>query len=194
MTVGNISLIGWFHTLFCFVAMFAGARNLIAEKGTPAHRYAGQWYVASMVLLNVSALFIYRVSPSVNSIAGARLDRFGYFHWLAVFTLAVIAFGYFASRRQSRGVFAYAHPAAMVVSYYLLIGGAVNEVFAHITSLKPYGYVRLAHSHTLVPGPAVQITHMTVLLLSFGLLCWFMARVASYRARVRSPAIVAAAE
>lgn len=63
MSVSDIMLVGWFHTLFCFVAMFAGARNLVAEKGTPAHRYAGQWYIAAMVLLNVSAL-VAELQPS----------------------------------------------------------------------------------------------------------------------------------
>ena len=193
MSVSDITLVGWFHTLFCFVAMFAGARNLIAEKGTPAHRYAGQWYIASMVLLNVSALFIYRAGK-VTAVQGVRLDRFSAFHWMAVFTLAVIAFAYFAARRQHRGIFAYAHPAAMVVSYYMLVGGAVNEVFVHVTSLRPYGYVRLPHSNVVVSGPAVTVTHMTVLFLSFGLLTWFMAKVASHRAGERSAPAVAAAE
>jgi hypothetical protein len=106
----------------------------------------------------------------------------------------VIAFAYFAARRQHHRIFAYAHPAAMVVSYYLLVGGAVNEVFVHVASLQPYGYLRLPHSHVVVPGPAVTVTHMTALFLSFALLTWFMAKVASHRASQRSVAAGVAAE
>src|SRR5437016_2792675 len=149
MDVSGMSIVGWFHTLWCFVAVAIGARNLMAQKGAPAHRHAGQWYVASMVLLNVSALFIYRSGN--GTIMGFRADQFGVFHWLALFTLALVAFAYFAARRQARGFFAYAHPAAMIASYYLLVGGAVNEVFVHVSALRPIGFVHVPGTNAIVP-------------------------------------------
>src|SRR5215469_922784 len=106
MDVANITSIGWSHTLLCFVALALGARNLSLEKGTSAHRHAGQWYVAAMVLLNVSALFIYRVGKGM--VQGFSLDHFEAFHWMAVATLLAIGLAYFAARRQDRRFFAYA--------------------------------------------------------------------------------------
>ena len=58
MKIDDMSMIGWFHTLFCFVALFAGAWNLPRAKGTPTHRRMGQVYIAAMVVQNVSALFV----------------------------------------------------------------------------------------------------------------------------------------
>ena len=184
MSVSDITLVGWFHTLFCFVAMFAGARNLIAEKGTPAHRYAGQWYVASMVLLNVSALFIYE--PRVSRGTKIDLAHFGPFHWLAIGTLVILALAYIAASRQNRGPFAYLHPICMVASYYLLIGGAVNEVYARVTV-----FTGLA---VRTRGAAVGLTHFVLMVISFGILTYFVGKVAAYRARARSSAAAIAAE
>src|SRR5215471_10775546 len=153
MDVAHITPIGWIHTLLCFVALALGARNLSLEKGTPAHRHAGQWYVASMVLLNASALFIYRIGNV--RVQGFRLDHFSVFHWMAIATLAAVGLAYFAARRQDRGFFAYAHPAAMIFSYYMLVGGAVNEAFLHVRSLEALGFVRAPGTNLVLPGVAV---------------------------------------
>jgi len=58
MIVDDMTAIGWFHTIFCFIAMFAGGWNLVRTKGTANHKLMGRVYVAAMVLQNVSALFV----------------------------------------------------------------------------------------------------------------------------------------
>ena len=176
MKVDDMSLVGWFHTLFCFVALFAGAWNLARAKGTRIHRKMGQAYVAAMVLQNVSALFVYE--PHGDAAGTLALDHFGVFHWLALITLGVVGVAYFAASRQARAPWAYLHPAMMVTSYYLLVGGAVNEVFVRIESLHPI----VVRTH----GAIVGITHSFVMLAAFGVLTYFVGKTAGYRLAERS--------
>ena len=61
---------------------------------------------------------------------------FGVFHWLAVTTLIMVLLGRVAARFQARGFFAYAHPVLMIASYWLLVGGAINEAFARLDWLQ----------------------------------------------------------
>lgn len=183
MMVDDMSLIGWFHTLFCFVAMAAGALNLVRVKGTPQHRLVGHAYLGAMVVQNVSALFVYE--PHAHSAGNLRLDHFGVFHWLALITLIVIAIGYYSASRQARAPWAYLHPAMMVLSYYLLIGGAVNEVFVRILALHPL----VARTH----GAVIGITHGMAILAAFGVLTYFMGKIAAYREAERSGTLRAVA-
>lgn len=62
---------------------------------------------------------------------------FGFFHWLAIAALAFTLIGWFAARRQRHGVWAYTHPVAMALGYYVLLGGLVNELFARVDALRP---------------------------------------------------------
>src|SRR5215831_8853969 len=192
MDVAQITPIGWVHSMLCLVALALGARNLSLEKGTQAHRHAGQWYVASMVVLNVSALFIYRIGNV--RVQGFMLDRFSVFHWMAVATLAAVGLAYVAARRQDRALFAYAHPAAMIFSYYMLVGGAMNEAFVHVRSLQRFGFVHVPGTQIVIPGPAIGVTQFIVMLLAFAVLTYFMAQVAAYRAREKRGLSPAAAE
>jgi uncharacterized membrane protein len=173
MMIEDISAIGWFHTLFCFVAMLAGGVNLVRTKGTPAHRIMGRLYVLAMVLQNVSALFVFE--PHSHSGGSLALDRFGPFHWLALVTLAIVALASFSAPRQARLPYAYLHPAGMIVSYYLLIGGAVNEVFVRVDALRAVGFSARG------PSPAVDLTHFAIILVASAVLTWFMVRVALWR-------------
>jgi hypothetical protein len=53
----------------------------------------------------------------------------------------------------------------MVISYYLLIGGAINEAFLHIPKLRPF---------IINNDPIVGITQMVAQILFIGLLIYFL--------------------
>src|SRR5215469_144456 len=110
MHIADISIIGWIHTVGC---------------------------IAALVAMSLS-LLIYRFD--IPLVRGARPGPhvFGLFHWFTVFALFFVLLGYFASSRQGRGLWAYTHPVAMTLSYYLLIGDLINELFARVNVLRPY--------------------------------------------------------
>jgi len=127
MAISNISVLGWIHTAACVMALVTGAWNLLLPKGTPLHRRAGRLYVAAMLIANLGILAVYRFD-----IASFRPFRggpgiFGIFHWEAVTTLALLALAVYAAPRQRRAVWAYIHPIAMLLTYYILVGGLINE-------------------------------------------------------------------
>lgn len=124
MSVAPISLIGWLHTAVCVAAMAAGAVALCTRKGSARHRHWGRWYVRTMIPAQLTALLIYTGG-------GFRI-----FHWLAVIALALVALGALAAPRQGRLPWSLTHVTCMVWSYYLLIGGAVNEAFLRLPVLR----------------------------------------------------------
>ena len=91
-----------------------------------------------MVVANVTALFIFH-GEDVLFRRGRPPEighGFGFFHWLAVVTLVLVLLGRFAASRQRQAFFAYAHPVCMILSYWMLMGGAVNEVFDRVDWVK----------------------------------------------------------
>lgn len=133
MPISEMTLLGWFHTAACMVALVAGAMQLFGEKGTAAHVMRGRAYFWSMVIAFGLTLFIYGVDvvirPGQKPLIG---PYFGVFHWLAMFTLLLVVLGYVSAKRQGRAFFAYGHPVFMILSYWLLVGGGINEAFARI--------------------------------------------------------------
>ena len=152
MPIPPISLIGWLHTAVSVVALAAGAAALWARKGSARHRRCGRWYVPAMIAAQLTALLIY---------SGGG---FGIFHWLAVTALLLVALGAFAAPRQARAPWALTHVSCMVWSYYLLVGGAVNEAFLRLALLRPVSPFQGGppHYHGTV--------HVAVLLFFGG--CW----------------------
>jgi len=134
MRLHDISLIGWLHSAVYVLALIVGALQLVNRKGTRLHALRGNIYFLSMVVANVTALFIYD-GEDVLFRRGRPPEigqGFGFFHWLAVLTLALVVLGRFAASRQRRAFFAYAHPVCMILSYWFLVGGAINEAFDRI--------------------------------------------------------------
>ena len=101
-----------------------------------------------MLLANTSSLFIYKA-----------FGEWFFPHSLAVLTLLFLFLGYGVLLRKSFRYRLSLHLTGMTVSYYLLIGGGINEAFLHIPMLKPY----------LTSGPVLGITHF-IALLFFGIL------------------------
>jgi uncharacterized membrane protein len=74
--------IGAIHFAASILAMALGLYVLLTPKGTKRHRKMGYSYVASMLVLNLTAFLIYRL-----------FGRFGVFHWLAVVSLLTLLGG-----------------------------------------------------------------------------------------------------
>lgn len=131
-----MTLLGWTHTVAALTALAAGAAVLLSAKGTTRHRQLGWLYAASMLLLNASALFIFRL-----------LGRVGPFHAAAVVSLVTVLFGVAAARRARRHrrakhsverarALKY-HYAWMTWSYVGLLAAAVSEVATRVPALRP---------------------------------------------------------
>lgn len=170
----NLDLVplGWVHGVACLIALASGACGFATKKGSPRHVLTGRIYVGSMLVLNLSALGIY------------RLGIFFFPHWLAIVTLVLIAAGWASARLiRSHVVFRYIHLSSMIGSYYLLIGGGVNEVYLRVDAARD-----LLNAH----GPQLLgQTHAGVMLVFLVLLLgwngWEMAKMIRRRLRRAAP-------
>ena len=128
--------LGWTHTVAALTALAAGAAVLLTRKGTRRHRQLGWAYVVSMLVLNGTALVIYRL-----------FGRFGPFHVGALFSLVTVVAGAAAARRARRArargnVVARAralerHYQWMTWSYVGLAAAAVSEIATRMPALRP---------------------------------------------------------
>jgi uncharacterized membrane protein len=117
-------------------ALAAGAAVLLTRKGTRRHRQLGWTYVVSMLLLNVTALLIYRL-----------FGRVGPFHVGAVFSLVTVVAGTVAAlgarraraRRNpvERARALERHYQWMTWSYVGLAAAAVSEITTRMPALRP---------------------------------------------------------
>jgi uncharacterized membrane protein len=181
MLTGNISLLGWFHSLACIVALVAGAWNLVMPKGTALHRRVGRGYVFTMVAVNLSVFAVYHfdIAHFRPFVGGA--GTFGLFHWEAVGTLLLLGLGVYAAPRQGRAVWAYAHPLAMVLTYYMLVGGLINELFVRVVFLRNFAMARAPHAISIAKTPAVGMTQGLAMLIFIVILVYFVIKVALHR-------------
>ncbi len=184
MDMQGVSLIGWLHAMTCTIALISGGWNIVSEKGTGPHKLRGHVYAWSMIAANALAFFIYRFDLDVTHHFRPGANVFGFFHWLAVAALFFTLAGYYASFRQQRGFWAYTHPAAMILSYYVLAGGLINELFARVLILRPFA-VTVVNGHRQFGAPAIAISQNLCLAAALILIVWFIVRVARYRRKAR---------
>ena len=88
----TLSTLGAAHLTSAFVALVLGAVVVLERKGTSSHRMMGAGYVLAMVLVNLTALGLYRLT-----------GRFGPFHLLALVSLATVVWGMQAVLRRREG-------------------------------------------------------------------------------------------
>jgi uncharacterized membrane protein len=150
--------LGWVHFIACLAALVVGALVLLRPKGTAVHRRRGRIYAGLIVLASITALGIYRTGV------------FFFPHWFGVAALIAVALGVTAAHFQwPRTGWVHLHLTCMVASYYILVGGGVNEVFLRIDVL-----------HRLVPNfgsPVIGWTHFAVMLFFMALIAYFNAVV-----------------
>jgi uncharacterized membrane protein len=124
----NFSTIGAVHTLLCLYVLWIGAIMLWRAKGNSLHRSSGRRYLFASTLSCVSALMIY---PD---------GTFNIFHVIAVVTLMLLAIGFgSAHSKVPKRKWLRIHITTIVLSYYMMIGGLINEAFVRITSLRGHG-------------------------------------------------------
>jgi uncharacterized membrane protein len=163
MNTNDMSLLGWIHIFVCALALIFGTLQLAGRKGTPAHARRGNVYFLSMAIANVTALFIFHADLLIRHgkpqlIVG---QGFGMAHWLAVITLAVLLLGRLAASRQRVAFFAYAHPICMIVTYWFLVGGAINEAFVHVGWVQRAALAISPAARGLADYKLVYIVHFT---------------------------------
>ena len=190
MLVSNISLIGWLHSLSCMLALVLGAWNIAMAKGTLRHRRVGLAYVITMLVANLSAFGLYHFDVARFAPFSAGAGVFGLFHWEAVATLAFLGLAVFAAPRQNRAVWAYSHPLAMLVTYYMLVGGLINELFVRVLPLRAF-----AQAHGGVGfgrSPVIGMIHTAALAWFLLSLIYFALKVARHRRGARHSTLAAA--
>ncbi len=140
----DLSLLGWAHSLACLAALAFGPAAFLQRKGRAPHIALGRGYLVAMLAVNATALGIY------------RRHIFWFPHWFAVAALACLALAYVAVRlKRPRRGWVHLHLTGMLASYYVLVGGGVNEVYLRVDALRPL----VAATH----GAVVGITHMIVI-------------------------------
>jgi len=183
MDMTNVSLVGWLHTLASLFALAAGAYVLVRAKGSAVHRLVGKVYVAAMVVAGITVFWIYKFDIQfVPFKVGPNI--FGLFHYESVFTLVLVALAFLTASRQRLAFPAYAHPIAMVMSYYMLVAGLINELVVRVLPLRHIAEAQLAGAAMNVAqsplARAIQMTNRLVFLL---VLAWFIVKVALSRRR-----------
>ena len=109
--------LGWVHLTSAVMALASGAAVLLRRKGSRAHRRMGWVYVGSMLVLNATALMIYRLTGS-----------FGPFHVAALLSLATVLIGIVPAVRRRPANWVEHHYWWMTYSYVGLWAAAVSEV------------------------------------------------------------------
>jgi uncharacterized membrane protein len=123
-----LSPLGAAHFAAALAALALGLVVIVEVKGTITHRLIGIGYVAAMIVLNVTALGVYRLT-----------GQFGPFHVLALISLAILARGVVAVLRRRPGWLA-THYYSMAWSYIGLMAAASAEVAGRV----PLGLVKNA--------------------------------------------------
>lgn len=145
-------MLGTLHLVFAIAALAAGAIVVFRPKGDPRHRAAGYCYVASLLLVNVSALSVYEDSAAA-----------GPFHVLAAISLVTLFSGFvpvLLRRPASRWLDLHAH--FMSWSYVGLVAAGTAQLATMSSDLPGVILVGLPSVsivivggvliHTRVPG------------------------------------------
>ena len=112
------SAVAQIHIVAAVAALLLGVIVFLNRKGTRLHVQVGVGYVVSMLVMNVTALGLYRLTGALNP-----------FHLGALFSLATVLAGWVpAIRRKPRDKWLRYHFEFMSWSYVGLVAGAVSEV------------------------------------------------------------------
>lgn len=146
----NLSLIGAIHSMACVYAMLVGGMVMFADKGGALHRSRGKRYMIALLLVNLTALGIYTTKG------------FSMFHGMALVCLLCLFTAFAAVRWRRPKLWLRIHLSAIILSYYMLWGGAINEVFLRVESL-----------HALSNKTWLALSHSFVMLIAFLAIAYF---------------------
>lgn len=189
----HVGLLGWVHTLGCVVALVTGAWNMIAFDRGRWHRLRGHAYAIAMLAANALVFAIYNFDMDfINMKFGPGV--LGFFHWLAIAAIVFTLIGWYAATRQRYGVWAYTHPVAMTLSYYVLAGGLANELFARLDVLRLLA-VTMVDGAPRFGSRVTGMTQMAIMAATLLLIVLYVVRVYLRRRKRkagRAPVAVAA--
>lgn len=113
-----------FHLIAACTALIAGLCLFFARKGTRLHKQFGYVYFLNMLGLNISALFIYRLT-----------GHFGPFHGAALVSLLTLLAGFIpAFMHLPQGRWLELHYEFMNWSYVGLVAAGVSEAATRLPS------------------------------------------------------------
>ncbi len=120
--------VGKLHFVSAIVALIAGAWVLWRPKGTATHRGIGRVYAISMLVLNGTALLIYRLT-----------GIFGPFHVAALISLVTLTAGIVpAIRRRPSDTWLEHHYFFMSYSYLGLVAAAIAETATRVLAERAF--------------------------------------------------------
>lgn len=156
-------MLGISHTITASISLILGAFILFDIKGSKRHKTIGLIYFYCMLITNITALFIYKT-----------LGTWFFPHTLAVATLTVLILGYTIIRLKKIRYWLQCHIVCLVLSYYMLIGGAINEAFIRIPMLKSYFYSK---------SPIIGVIHTTTMLFFIILIIYYIIKYRKLKVR-----------
>jgi uncharacterized membrane protein len=176
MVLTGISMLGWLHSFACLIALCAGAYVLAARKGTQRHRLLGWGYGCATAMQALTAMGVYRFDISFRPLhIGPNI--FGIFHWLAIAMLSLVVLAVFAARRQRRLVWAHVHAQAMLASYWILVGGFINEAFVRILPLRIFALSLSPRASNPAATLLVREFQTASTMIWLALAIWFFVKV-----------------
>tara|TARA_R110002073_G_scaffold212910_1_gene373290 strand:- start:243 stop:719 length:477 start_codon:yes stop_codon:yes gene_type:complete len=115
---------GFIHLLLAITCLALGAMVFMQRKGSKRHRLLGHLYSISLLLVNISALFVYEDS------VGA-----GPFHVLALISLATLSAGFIPAFLRKPANWTSLHAYFMSWSYVGLVAAGVAQIATELLTL-----------------------------------------------------------
>jgi uncharacterized membrane protein len=138
--------VAYVHIGASVLALVAGALVFVARKGNRLHRRLGWAYTMGMIVLNVSALFLYRLTGAFTP-----------FHIGAIVSLVALSIGVLTLRRAPAPGRVQQHALWLSGSYVGLCGAAAAELTTRVPDQAPF-------------WPTVAITSAVVMLVGGALI------------------------
>lgn len=136
------------HIASAGMALATGLWVLLNTKGTRWHRRIGAAYVVSMVVLNLSSLFIFKLT-----------GEFSPFHVAAFLSLATVIAGFVPVYfRQPANGWLHLHLEFMAWSYVGLLAATASEVAVRVPETR-FWWAVFASSAVIIMAGAIVLTH-----------------------------------
>lgn len=149
-------MLGAIHIIFAITALSLGAAMLLQKKGGRRHRNFGYLYSVALLLVNLSALSVYRDSGQP-----------GPFHILALISLATLSAGVLpALLRKPRNAWLNRHAYFMSWSYVGLVAAGVGQMATKVSDLPGVIAVGLPSVVIVLIGGLLIHTQMPKAVLS----------------------------
>lgn len=142
------------HIVAASLSLILGFIITIGVKGSSRHKSLGNIYFWAMVVNNITALFIMKA-----------FGKWFFPHYLGIAALISVTIGWLAGKFKQSKRWLQVHIIFMTISFYLLVGGAINELFLHTPALRPL---------IIDNDPILGMTHSAAMFLFIVMLIYFL--------------------